>query len=353
MADGSRSRSAVLAAFDTQVGWCEALGSGFTAAVLRAVACDVAAGGIAADLIGAWPGDPVADALPLRVAGALHGLVLTGAAPDLAAAYPPAPVPAPDDLRALLRAAMARHRRAVADGLTSPPQTNEVGRSAVLLGGFLRIAAETRLPLRLREIGASAGLNGRWPAFHYRIGTRTWGDSRSPVRLAPRWAGPLPPLDAPLSVAEWRGCDRAPIDVDDAAQRLRLRSYVWPDQPERLARLDGAVALALADGRRVERADAAAWLRGRLAEPAEGCVTVLYHSVVWQYLPDETRRDIVASLEAAGAAATAAAPLAWLRFEPVPDEPRPTLRLRLWPGGRDVLLAEAGAHGSDVTWRDV
>lgn len=351
MAGTSGRRAGVLAAFDTQVGWCEALGSPFTAAALRAVVADLAAGGTAAELTDRWPGDPVADALPLRFAGALHGLVLAGAAPELAAAYPPAPFPTPERLRALVGGALARHRAAVAEVLTSPPQTNEVGRSAVLLGGFLRIADETRRPLRLLEIGASAGLNGRWPAFHYRIGGRDWGDAGSPVRLAPDWHGPLPPLDAPLAVAGWRGCDRAPIEIDDPDQRQRLRSYVWPDQPERLARLDGAVTLALADGRRVERADAAAWLRARLAEPGQGVSTVLYHSVAWQYLPAGTQDDIADALRAAGARATAAAPLAWLRFEPLPGDPRPTLRLTLWPGGKEDVLAEAGPHGSSVTWR--
>ena len=350
MADGARGRVAVLAAFETQIGWCEALGSPFTAALLRAVVADIATGGAATGLTEGWPGDPVADALPLRLAGALQALVLTGAAPDLAAAYPPAALPAPERLRALVGAALAQHPAAVAAVLTSPPQTNEVGRSAVLLGGFLQVAHETRLPLRLLEIGASAGLNGRWPAFHYRIGDRDWGDPGSPVRLAPEWQGSPPPLDAPLRVAGWRGCDRAPIDLGDPAQRLRLRSYVWPDQPERLARLDGAVALALADGRRVERADAADWVRARLAEPGQGVATVLYHSIVWQYLPAATQDDIAGALRAAGARATAAAPLAWLRFEPLPGDPRPTLRLTLWPGGRDDLLGEAGAHGTRITW---
>ena len=110
MAGTSGRRAGVLAAFDTQVGWCEALGSPFTAAALRAVVADLAAGGTAAELTDRWPGDPVADALPLRFAGALHGLVLAGAAPELAAAYPPAPLPTPERLRALVGDALARHR---------------------------------------------------------------------------------------------------------------------------------------------------------------------------------------------------------------------------------------------------
>ncbi len=43
--------------------------------------------------------------------------------------------------------------------LDRPPQTNEVGRSAALLGGLLHLPDELRLPVRLVEVGASAGLN--------------------------------------------------------------------------------------------------------------------------------------------------------------------------------------------------
>jgi hypothetical protein len=149
-------------------------------------------------------------------------------------------------------------------------------------------------------------------------------------------------------VIERLACDISPIDLEDVAQRLRLRAYVWPDQHERLLRLENAVDLARAYGPGVERADAAQWVRAKLQEKAEACATILYHSIMWQYLPEETQVDIQASLERAGVHATSAAPLAWLPFEPSHPESLPELRMTLWPGARETRLAVAHPHGSRV-----
>jgi hypothetical protein len=347
--DHDRDRQPVLDAFDKQIGWCESLGSPFTARLLTTLREDIAAGGTSAELVRAWPGDPVADALALRMAAALHALALTESAPALVSCYPPRAA-AIEQLRPIVLGAVREHQNAIRAFLSSPPQTNEVGRSGVLVGGFLQIAKDTGLPLRLLEIGASAGLNAIWDRYHYRLGAAGWGDPQSAVRIAPSWEGPSPPIDAPIRVIERLACDIAPIDLEDRAQRLRLRAYVWADQRERLSRLESAIELARAHGPRVERADAADWVRTKLHEPAAASATVLYHSIMWQYLPSETQADIRASLEDAGGRATTAAPLAWLRFEPLDSVSRPELRMTLWPGARDARLAVAHPHGSSVMW---
>lgn len=340
---------AALDAFAKQIRWCESLGSPFTARLLTVLADDIAAGGATAELVRSWAGDPVADALPLRMAAALHALALTEAAPRLVACYPPHAVTM-EQLRSIVTSVVEEHRTTIRTFLSSAPQTNEVGRSGVLAGGFLQIAEETGLPLRLLEIGASAGLNIIWDRYHYQFGAAAWGDPRSAVRIAPGWEGPPPPVYAPVRVIERLACDISPIDLDDAAQRLRLRAYVWPDQRERLSRLERAIGLARAHGPRAERADAAEWVRGKIRQPTKASATVLYHSIMWQYLPAESQADIRASLGRAGDWATSAAPLAWLRFEPLRPESPPELRLTLWPGAREVCLAVAHPHGSSVRW---
>ena len=347
--DHDRDRQPVLDAFDKQIGWCESLGSPFTARLLTILRDDIAAGGTSAELVRAWPGDPVADALALRMAAALQALALTESAPALVPCYPPSAA-ATEQLRPIVLGAIREHQSAIHAFLSSPPQTNEVGRSGVLVGGFLQIAQDTRLPLRLLEIGASAGLNAIWDRYHYRLGAAGWGDPQSAVRIAPSWEGPSPPIDAPIRVIERLACDIAPIDLEDPTQRLRLRAYVWADQRERLSRLESAIELARAHGPRVERADAADWIRTKLHEPAAASATVLYHSIMWQYLPSATQTDIRASLEDAGGRATSAAPLAWLRFEPLHPESRPELRMTLWPGACEVRLAVGHPHGSSVRW---
>lgn len=343
-------RDAVLSAFDLQVGWCSSLGSPFTAELLSRLRDDLAHGGRTAELLGSWPGDPVADALPLRLAGALHALVLSGAAPDLAACYPPFHSGSRDRLWPALKKVLTHHDEMIRLFLTSPPQTNEVGRSGVLLGGFLTVAALTGLPLRVIEIGASAGLNLIFDKYRYRLGSASWGDPGSPVILAPDWTGGPPPLSTPLRVSERVACDRAPLDLADPAQRLRLRAYVWADQTERLQRLDAAMALARREEVTVVRADAALWVPEQLAVPAEGRATVLYHSIMWTYVPAPDQAGITAAATAAGRRATDEAPLAWLRFEPSGATAGPELSLTTWPGKQHRRLAVATAHGHRVTW---
>ena len=350
VSDPDQDRQMVLDAFDKQIGWCEKLASPFTARLLTILRDDIAAGGASAELALGWPGDPVADALALRMAGAMHALALTGSAPALVPCYPPSAAPV-EPLRPVVLDVVREHQSAIRAFLVSPPQTNEVGRSGVLVGGFLEIAKATGLPLRCLEIGASAGLNTIWDRYHYRLGAVGWGDPQSPVSIAPSWEGPSPPVDAPLRVIERHACDIAPIDLDDPAQRLRLRAYIWADQRERLSRLESAIDLARAHGPRVDHADAGEWVSAKLREPTEApSATVLYHSVMWQYMPPDTQAAIQASLEETGDRATSAAPLAWLRLEPLASASGFELCMTLWPGAREFQLAVAHPHGSSVSW---
>jgi hypothetical protein len=336
--------------FRAQASACARLGSPFMARLLDAVVDSLDEVGVVGRTILSWRGDPKADALALRLAAGLHALVLSARASALAAVYPGgARADDPAALRAAIADALHAHADFILAYLARSPQTNEVGRAAVLLGGFLTIAAETRLPLRLGEIGASAGLNLHWDAYAYGLGDARWGPRDAPLRLAPAWQGPLPPL-VPVEILSRRGCDRAPIDPSDPGDRLRVLAYVWPDQPERRHRLETALDLAAGSGVRVELADAADWVEACLADPAAGAATVLFHSIVWQYLPADRQRRIEAAIRRAGAGATAHARLAWLRMEPAPDSRHAELRLSLWPSGGERLLAEADYHGRWIRW---
>ncbi len=233
--------------------------------------------------------------------------------------------------------------------LKNPPQTNETMRSAVFLGGFLQVARAQGLPLRMREVGASAGLNLLWDRYRYRLGDTVWGPEDSPVRLQPEWQGAAPE-PGPITVASRKGVDQLPIDLSDPEQRSRLLSYVWADQADRVARARAALDLARQEPPPVERGDAAAWVEAELAALPEGETTVLYHSFVWHYLPAATQARITAALEAAGARAHAGAGLARLAFEMADADERSKLTLTLWPGGRTRVLAEAHPHGRWVRW---
>jgi hypothetical protein len=166
------------------------------------------------------------------------------------------------------------------------------------------------------------------------------------------YVDPRPTFDVGVSVVERAGCDRRPIDPLTDDGRLVLRSFVWPDQHTRLAMLDAAIEVAARVSARVEQADAAEWVEARLAERHTGVATVVFQSIVWQYLPASTRARMVAAVSRAGTRATAAAPLAWLRMEPGADPAKAAeLRLRLWPGIGDHVIATTGYHGRPVRYR--
>jgi hypothetical protein len=139
--------------------------------------------------------------------------------------------------------------------------------------------------------------------------------------------------------------------LSDPVQRRRLLAYVWSDQPERLARATAAIEMALAHGVRVEEADAPAWAAAHVA-PRAGAATVLYHSVFWQYMPAESQRALSAAIDGIAARAGPEAPFAWLRMEPPPENlATMEVRLTLWPGGEERILAQAHPHAAKIRWR--
>jgi hypothetical protein len=351
MTAAAPSRAELAECFRTQARGCALTGSVVYTALLTRAADDLARGGLFADLVATYRGMPILDALPLRILGAVHAMVLGGRAPALAAFYPSAGghFEAEGAFRALCDLCDA-HRDELRDAAaTLRVQTNEVLRSAVLVPGFLRVAARTGLPLQIREIGSSAGLNLCFDRYRYELGPHRWGDTAAPLVLAASWDGAPPDLEAPLRVVGRRGCDLAPFDVRDATHRLRLESFVWPEQLDRLARLRAAIAIAMREPPSIDTEPAGAWIETQLAECSDGVATVVFHSVVWWYIPEAERARITRAMEAAGERATRAAPLAWLRMEGAVLE-EAELRLRLWPDGEDTLLARVHWHGAELRW---
>lgn len=295
------------------------------------------------------------DAYALRLLGGVHRLVLAGRAPALAAHFASTGGDADVDGAAVaLLALLADPPSELLDALRRPPQTNEVARSVALASGLLVVADRTGLPVRIREIGSSGGLNLRLDAYRYEQGGQGWGDPASPVRFVGLWDGGVPPFGAPLQIVDRRGCDRDPIDVTTDEGSLTLLSYVWPEPTERFTRARDAMALAHDRPVTIDRVDADVWVPAQLA-PVPGTTCVVMHSVVWQYLTDDARAVVHRAVHAAGAAAVPDAPVAWLRLEPNAETYLPMeLRLDLWDGsGHDPVsarLATSGPHGGTLTW---
>ncbi|MGA8845500.1 MAG: DUF2332 domain-containing protein [Nocardioides sp.] len=334
---------------------CASLGSPMYAGLLERVGADIDAGGVFADLLAGHTESPGPSALGLRLAGSVHRLVLERRAGTLATYYPS--VGGTWDLEGgwtAWRELAGTEPDAVREWLDRPPQTNEVGRSAALIGGLLTLTARWGdLPVRLVEVGSSAGLNLQADRFRYLTDSgRGLGPVGSPVVLEGALRGDVP-LDAPWPrIVERIGSDVMPVDVATTAGRLALTAYVWPDQLERHERLRGALALAALAPIGVRRAGAAETVED--LEVLDGAGTVLWHSVMWQYLDRAEQDRVRRRIDALGDTATTRAPFAHLFLEPTRRTPEGDheflVVLETWPGGRREVLGTSRGHGLPTVW---
>ncbi len=299
-----------------QAGWAAKLGSPMHEALLRRMAEDVRAGG---PCLAALEPHMVRTRMLacLLLLAAIHRMVLEGRLPEAAPFYPS--VGGRVDVDALWPHFLEAVPRAVVPACV---QTNEVGRSHALLPGFLEVVRRTGLPLRLLEIGASAGLNLLWDHFPF--------------------------LDVPaiVHVIERRGCDLNPMDPTLDESRPAMLCFVWPDQTDRIRQLNEVLDIARRIPAQVDRSDAVPWLETHLADPRPGVATVVFHSIVLPYLSEDARENVHRIIEQAGERASSEAPLAWLSMEPGSDQA--DVHVTLWPGGERRLIAQAGFHGRDV-----
>lgn len=271
--------AAIRDSFRAQAEVCTAMGSPFMGSLLHGLARDIDTDTATGRRVLTWPGDPSArgDALALRLAGALHRLVLTGADAGLARVYPGGP-DAGDGaaLAPAVVAALRRHDATLVAGLSQAPQTNEVRRSAALIAAGHWLAAHVGLPMVLSELGTSAGLNLIWD--RYRLAGPDWarGPAHAPLTLTPDWRGPPPPK-VQVTVTDRAGADLNPLSPgNDPAGIL---CWFWPDQTDRIARTRAALAEAARLAPPLARADAVDWLADRSALVLAGRLHVIFHTV--------------------------------------------------------------------------
>lgn len=337
--------------FRSQADMCQEYGSPLMHALLHGAADDLVAGGVVAVLMAPHADDPSGSVPSLRFAGALHRLVLQGRAPELAAFYPSVGGRgAPDDVWPAAERTCREHLDELRLLVTHTVQTNEVGRSAALYGALLMIGG----PIRLLEIGASAGLNLRCDAFAYPlIPGLLLGDPHSALRLVEPWEGTLHRAETAPGILQRKGCDPQPIDPCTLDGRLTLTSYVWADQLERLERLKAAISIARKVPAVVEQAGALDFLTRELADLPAAMTTVVWHSVIWQYVHPDERAAVNDLLAEAGSRATDTRRLARVSLEPHRiggGEYRFEVHVQTWPSGERVHVADASGHGPPVRW---
>ena len=344
------STSSVREAYANQVAYCRANDSPITARIVAAIAAlfDDPAPGAFIARIRDWQGSPLGDAVPLRSAGGLHALHLSGTAPELIPIYANQPA----DDAAIVGAAVRQHEHSLLPWLDGPPQTNEAGRSCGFVAAMLWLAGQG-LPPRFDclEIGSSAGINLMIDRYHYDLGGVQVGPADAAMRFTPEWRG-SPPPDQVISFAALKGCDVAPVNLTDPVQALRLKAYIWPEHTVRFARLEAAIAAARQRPPDLVRMNAADFVEQQLSGPqAAGTTRALMHSIVWQYVPKDQQARITAAMEAAGAQATPERPLAWIILEANRTLLNHGLSVLFWSGGgEETLLAAAHAYGAWLEW---
>ncbi len=72
-------------------------------------------------------------------------------------------------------------------------------------------------------------------------------------------------LPSTVEIAERRGCDATPIDASTPEGRLTLLTYIWPDQRERIARMEAALKVAADVPVSIDRETASTWTKRVLA----------------------------------------------------------------------------------------
>jgi hypothetical protein len=319
------------------------------AQLMLGAAADIESGGRVAALFDGVDAPP--GAVPqLRLLAALHELALAGDAPELAEFYPSAGGTRPPDEVWPAAAAVIDQRFAWMHervGLTV--QTNEPGRAAVLYAALLWLTAERGLPIRLLEIGSSAGLNLLVDRYCYVVAGRELGDPGSALRLVEPWAAG-PPIDVSeaaraLRIVERAGCDLAPLDPGRPEDQVRLLSYIWPDELDRIERVRAALAIAAAEPLQVAARPASAWLEEQLRRERGDALTVVWHSIVRQYVPASEWDAVEAAF------GRARGPIVWLSMEPSADRvDLVELTARVEQGADPVQLAWCAHHGPPLQW---
>ncbi len=333
-----------------------AMRPGLYQTLLLAMADDWEAGGVVREILG--DDAPSAAVVQLRLLGGLQRLVLSREAPELAMYYASlGGTASPEHAWAAVEPVLRAHIPELREALLLAPQTNEVGRSAALLIGLFDAVRRSGMSrVRLLEVGASAGLNLLVDHFHFSGTGWSYGPSTSPLQLTEVSEGVVEPIE--FTVVSRRGCDLSPIDASSMDGRLRLTSFVWPDDLHRHERLRAALQVAVAHPVSVDAAPASSWLAAQLAQADPDVLTVVWHSITRQYWPLAE----IQAVDAAVAQARTSMPIAQIAMEsPVSAAdgkvrlgyrpPELTVQLSIPGGGADSvpkLIATIGDHGIPV-----
>lgn len=276
----------------------------------------------------------------------VHYLLLRDPAHELAAWYPSAGGGTRvDDPGAAFTAFCLSRRAEIVDLMRHRlVQTNVVKRAAALCVGMAAVAAMTREPVTLIEVGCSAGVHLRFDDYRYELAGRTWGRAASPVVVSTVWRdGAAPPDLGPVpAVTDRVGIDLNPIDVTDPDERLWLRALIWPENTAQAALQDEALRVVAQDPPHTFAGDVVDVLPEVVADVPRGTPVVVFHAATRLHVPACRAEEFDAAI--VGVAREHA--LFHLSYEAAPDLDEPAFALELSRGdGPGRRLAIGDGHG--------
>ncbi len=285
--------------------------------------------------------------------GAVHLLLLSGVAHELATFYPSVVGQPATSLRRVgqaLESFCREHYDDLGEILsTRLVQTNHVRRAVGLRAGLAMIAPQVEQPIDLIEVGSSAGLLLGFDRYGYRLhrpkatlqdAPRVFGDAASPVQIDCDVLGdhPAPDLNGPPPISSVSGVDLNPIDPNDMASRKWLEALVWPEDNEQRRLLSAALDVAAQYPPTVLGGDAIDILPPLADDLASDHARVVFHCATRIHVPERMLCEFDEAIRKLGDTG----PL-WeiaIEYPPAPD-PRPAGE-RL-PGVGMTITDPAGA----------
>lgn len=241
-------------------------------------------------------------------------------------------------------------------------QTNETSRGIAWLLPATLLGVESA---HLVELGASAGLNLYAEQRRYRLafasgegayelGAEGPVEFEIPTELGTGLTWPAQRSDANPKIASRFGADFSPLDLKEAQAQLHLKACVWPDQPERLARLQRGIDLH-AKAQEGLLDPVATLLAAQFPEDLESFLrkaipahpvapVIVYNTYVTEYFNDVDERGMTRGMRefARRWSMQHQLPLMWVRFEPPREGEAPAPR-RGWCRW-DVDLFTGASH---------
>lgn len=228
-------------------------------------------------------------------------------------------------------------------------QTNEVRRSALLLPAINEVSKKIESEIALIDMGTSSGLNLLIDQYYYEYsnGTKV-GKSDSLLKITCIAQNKNLKINSIPKIGKRIGIDLNPIDLNTLDEVLWTLSLVWPDQIERINRLQLAIQILKQQPVELHKGDGVVLLSKLTKDIPKNMAICVMHSFVLNQFSDEARSSFEKQLcELSSQRDIWRISLEWL------DTEQPQLCLDHYSSGNLTernILAICHQHGEWLDW---